>query len=101
MKQKLYILILLTLLTACGAGDPTRDPNNNTISKVYLCDANIVAQMAAMPTPYVGGLGEPDSITYTTTGNQRIMIYQFSIARQRITFEYNTSGQCRETVEKL
>ena len=98
MKQKPYILLLFTLLTACGAGDPT---NINTIPKVYLCDANIVAQMATMTTPYVGGLGEPDSITYTTTGNQHIMIYQFSIARQRITFEYNTSGQCRETVEKL
>lgn len=97
MKQKLYILILFTLLNACGAGDP----NNNTVSKVYPCDASIVAEMATMTTPYVGELGEPDSITYITTGNQHTMVYQFSIARERITFEYNTSGQCRETVEKL
>lgn len=96
MKHILYIPIIL--LSACGAGDPNPTANLTT-TKVYPCDASIVAEMATMPTPNLLGLGEPDTTTYSTTGNQNTMIYQFDIARERITFLYNTSGQCRETVE--
>jgi hypothetical protein len=98
MKQILYISI--AALSACGAGDPDSTANSVT-SKVYPCNAAIVAEMATMITPNMLGLGEPDTTTYSTTGNQHTMIYQFNIARERITFLYNTSGQCQETVENF
>ena len=98
MKNTIYYIALIIILTACGNGPPS-SPTSNTTSKVYPCDANIAAEMASMSTPNLVGLGEPDTTTYSTTGNQHTIIYQFSIARQRITIEYNNSGQCRETVE--
>jgi len=96
MKNTTYYLVPI-LLAACGAGNPDSIPATTT-SKVYPCDPGIAAEMAVMSSPYLLGLGEPDTTTYTSTGNLHTIIYQFSIARQRITLLYNTS-QCKETVE--
>ena len=106
MKQTLILLstVLLTLMiTGCGAGDPStataKLPSGTPAPKVYACDASIVAVMATFEEPYLMGLGAPDTTTYITAGQIRTIIYEFLIPRQRITIEYNTSGQCKETVE--
>lgn len=54
--------------------------------------------MATMTTPNVLGLGAPDTTTYTTSGQNHIMIYEFHLQHERITFEYNTN-YCSERVE--
>ena len=105
MKQTLILLstVLLTLMiTGCGAGDPTTTtklPDGTPPPKIYACDASIVAVMATFEEPYLMGLGAPDTTTYITAGQMQTIIYEFLIPRQRITIEYNTSGQCKETVE--
>jgi hypothetical protein len=91
--MKTLIPILLTLVTACGGHSP--DTAN---IKTYPCDSQIVAIMATMPTPNLLGLGEPDTVTYTTQGINHIMIYDFHAQHERITFEYNTN-YCSERVE--
>jgi len=50
-----------------------------------------------MTGPYLLGLGEPDTTTYSTTGQNHILKYDFVLARTSIEFEYNTV-YCRETV---
>lgn len=101
MKQTLILLSTILMLTGCGAGDPTTTklPDGTPPPKVYPCDANIVTIMATFEEPYLMGLGAPDRTTYITSGQMRTIIYEFLIPRQRITIEYNTSGQCKETVE--
>ena len=54
--------------------------------------------MATMTTPNVLGLGAPDTTTYTTSGQNHVMTYEFLLAKERITFEYNTN-YCSERVE--
>ena len=54
--------------------------------------------MATMTTPFVMGLGAPDTTTYTTQGINHVMIYDFHAQHERITFEYNTN-YCSERVE--
>ena len=51
-----------------------------------------------MTTPFVMGLGAPDTTTYTTSGQNHIMIYEFHLQHERITFEYN-ANYCSERVE--
>ena len=112
MALRLFTVLslLLLLLAGCGAGDPSASaklPSGTNTStqpllpppKIYPCDASIVAIMATFEEPYLMGLGAPDTTTYITSGQMHTIIYQFNIPRQRITLEYNTSGQCRETVE--
>jgi hypothetical protein len=103
MKQTLILLsaLLTLMITGCGAGDPTtiKLPSGTPPPKIYACDASIVAVMATFEEPYLMGLGAPDRTTYITSGQMRTIIYEFLIPRQRITIEYNTSGQCKETVE--
>jgi len=85
------------LETACGGGDHANTASTvNT--KVYGCDSSIVSIMATMSTPNLLGLGEPDTTTYSTTGQNHLMIYDFHLERERITFEWNVN-YCRETVE--
>ena len=98
MKNTITYLISIIILTACGAGSPDL-PSSNTTSKVYLCDASIVSITATFQESYFLGLGVPDTTTYVTSGQLHTIIYQFSIAKTRIKFEYNTSGQCKQTVE--
>jgi len=81
-------------LTACGG-----QPQDTANTKTYGCDSNIVSIMATMTSPYVMGLGEPDTVTYTTQGINHVMIYEFHALHERITFEYNTN-YCMERVEK-
>ena len=94
MSMKTLITTASILLSACGAGAPA----NSTNSKTYPCDSQIVAIMATMPTPNLLGLGEPDTTTYTNMGQNHIMIYEFHLQHERITFEYNTN-YCSEQVE--
>jgi len=91
--KTLITLTALTLFTSCGG------PAANTAdSKTYPCDAAIVAVMATMTSPFVMGLGEPDTITYTTQGINHVMTYDFHLLHERITFEYNVN-YCSERVE--
>ena len=95
--MKLLTITLLTLgLTACGAGAPTNTAPNTTV-KTYPCDAGIVAIMATMSTPNLLGLGEPDTTTYSTTGQNHLLKYDFVLAKTTIEFEYNIN-YCRQTV---
>jgi len=82
------------VLSACGAGAPA----DSTNSKTYPCDSNIVSIMATMSSPFVMGLGEPDTITYSKLGINHVMTYEFHALHERITFEYNTN-YCSERVE--
>ena len=91
--MKILILTLSCALTACGGGEHT-----TVNTRVYGCDSSIVSIMATMPTPNLLGLGEPDTTTYSTTGQNHLMIYDFHLQRERITFEWN-ANYCRETVE--
>ena len=91
--KTLITTISVILLTACGG-----TPNNTANTKTYGCDSQIVAIMATMTGPFVMGLGEPDTVTYTTQGINHIMIYEFHSQHERITFEYNTN-YCSERVE--
>jgi len=94
--MKLTITLLLTsLLAACGAGAPV-DTTAITV-KNYPCDPAILTVMSTMTGPYLLGLGEPDTTTYSTTGQNHILKYDFVLARTSIEFEYNTV-YCRETV---
>jgi len=95
MKTLIITLTLTAGLTACGAGAPTT-PTTTTV-KTYPCDASIVAIMSTMSTPNLLGLGEPDSTTYSTTGQNHLLKYDFVLAKTTIEFEYNTV-YCRETV---
>jgi len=98
MKTLIITLTLTALLTACGAGAPSNTAPNTTVTvKTYPCDASIVAIMSTMPTPNLLGLGEPDTTTYSTTGQNHILKYDFVLAKMTIEFEYNTV-YCRETV---
>ena len=54
--------------------------------------------MATMSTPFVMGLGAPDTTTYTTQGQNHVMIYDFVLEHERISFEYN-ANYCMERVE--
>ena len=92
-SMKTLITFLTILLTSCGGTSP--DTAN---TKTYGCDSQIVAVMATMTTPFVMGLGAPDTTTYTTSGQNHIMIYEFHLQHERITFEYNTN-YCSERVE--
>lgn len=105
-----YIRLLVqvcicVIIAGCGAGADPKLPSGTTNTaittppKIYPCDAAIVAVMATFEEPYLMGLGAPDTTTYITSGKMHTIIYQFNIPRQRITLEYNTSGQCKETVE--
>ena len=94
MSTKTLITTASILLSACGAGAPA----NSTNSKTYPCDSQIVAIMATMPTPNLLGLGEPDTTTYTNMGQNHVMIYEFHLEHERITFEYN-ANYCSERVE--
>ena len=94
MSMKTLITTISIVLAACGAGAPTDTAN----SKTYPCDSQIVAVMATMPTPNLLGLGEPDTTTYTNMGQNHIMIYEFHLQHERITFEYN-ANYCSERVE--
>jgi len=94
MSMKTLITTASILLSACGAGAPA----NSTNSKTYPCDSQIVAIMATMPTPNLLGLGEPDTTTYTNMGQNHVMIYEFHLEHERITFEYN-ANYCSERVE--
>ena len=96
--MKLTITLLSTgiLLTACGAGAPAENSTTATI-KTYPCDAAIVAIMSTMSSPNLLGLGEPDTTTYSTTGQNHMMKYDFVLAKTTIEFEYN-AVYCRETV---
>ena len=51
-----------------------------------------------MAGPSLLGLGEPDTTTYSTTGQNHLLIYEFKLARERITFEWN-ANYCSERVE--
>ena len=51
-----------------------------------------------MTAPYVMGLGEPDTVTYSKLGINHVMTYEFHAQHERITFEYNTN-YCSERVE--
>jgi hypothetical protein len=92
--MKTLITFLFIMLTSCGGTE-----ENTANTKTYPCDSQIVAVMATMTTPNVLGLGEPDTTTYTTSGQNHVLIYEFKLARQTITFEYNTN-YCGETVIK-
>ena len=92
--QTLLTTLTACALTACGAGAPS----DTTNSKTYSCDSEIVAVMATMSTPFVMGLGAPDTTTYTTQGQNHVMIYEFYLEHERISFEYNTN-YCSERVE--
>jgi hypothetical protein len=92
--MKTLITIASIALTACGGRPP-----DTVNTKTYGCDSQIVAVMATMTTPNVLGLGAPDTTTYTTSGQNHVLIYEFKLARQTITFEYNTN-YCGETVIK-
>ena len=91
--MKTLITFLTILLTSCGGTE-----ENTANTKTYPCDSQIVAVMATMPTPFVMGLGAPDTTTYTTQGINHVMIYDFHAQHERITFEYNTN-YCSERVE--
>ena len=93
MSMKTLITITSLALTACG-GTPADTAN----SKTYPCDSQIVAVMATMTGPYLVGLGAPDTTTYTTSGQNHIMTYEFHLEHERITFEYN-ANYCSERVE--
>ena len=93
MGMKTLITSLAILLTSCGGTSP-----DTTNTKTYGCDSQIVAIMATMTTPNVLGLGAPDTTTYTTSGQNHIMIYEFHLQHERITFEYN-ANYCSERVE--
>lgn len=53
--------------------------------------------MSTMSTPNLLGLGEPDTTTYSTTGQNHLLKYDFFLAKMTIEFEYN-AVYCRETV---
>lgn len=91
--MKHLILTSILALTACGNGAPT-----NSTSKTYGCDSSIVAIMSTMGEPSLLGLGVPDSTLYSTTGQNHLLVYTFTLASERITFEYN-ANYCRETVD--
>lgn len=93
-SMKTLISTLSIALTACGAGAPANTAN----SKTYGCDSTIVSIMATMTAPYVMGLGEPDTVTYSKLGINHVMTYEFHAQHERITFEYNTN-YCSERVE--
>jgi hypothetical protein len=88
------LTILLTMLIASCGGQEQSTAN----VKTYPCDSEIVAIMATMTSPFVMGLGAPDTTTYTTQGINHIMTYDFHALHERITFEYNTN-YCSERVE--
>lgn len=88
--------VTISTLTGCGGGDSRG--SNSTNVKTYGCDSQIVAIMATMTTPNVLGLGEPDTTTYSTSGQNHILIYEFRLQKKRITFEYNPN-YCSETLE--
>jgi hypothetical protein len=94
--------VMLITLVGCGAGDGsganTAASTANITVKTLGCDSQIVAIMSTMSTPFLGGLGEPDTTTYSTTGQNHILIYEFTLARERITFEYNPN-YCSQRVE--
>jgi len=94
MSMKTLITTVSIVLSACGAGAPV----DTTNSKTYSCDSQTVSVMATMSTPFVMGLGAPDTTTYTTQGQNHIMIYEFHLEHERITFEYN-ANYCSERVE--
>jgi len=95
MGMKHLLLTTILALTACGDGAPT-----NSNSKTSGCDSSIVATMSTMGEPFLLGLGVPDTTTYSTTGQNHILMYTFNLEKQRITFEYNVN-YCRETVESI
>jgi hypothetical protein len=100
LKNILLITTVTSVMTGCGAGD-SRGANTATANitvKTLGCDSAIVAIMSTMSTPFLGGLGEPDTTTYSTTGQNHILIYEFRLARERITFEYNPN-YCSQRVE--
>ena len=96
------ITVMSVALVGCGAGDSrganTAASTANITVKTLGCDSQIVAIMSTMSTPFLGGLGEPDTTTYSTTGQNHILIYEFKLARERITFEYNPN-YCSQRVE--
>ena len=96
MKTLIITLTLTAGLTACGAGAPSTTAPNTTV-KTYPCDAGIVAVMSTMSTPNLLGVGEPDTTTYSTTGQNHLLKYDFVLAKISIEFEYN-AVYCRETV---
>jgi hypothetical protein len=96
--MKHLILITSIALTACGNGAPTMTASAVEV-KTYGCDSSIVAIMSTMGEPSLLGLGVPDTTTYSTTGQNHILAYDFTLARTRIEFEYNIN-YCRETVTR-
>jgi hypothetical protein len=96
MKLTITLILTLVSLLACGDGSHTQTAPVAVI-KTYPCDSSIVAVMSTMGEPSLLGLGVPDTTTYTSTGQNHTLAYDFTLARTRIEFEYN-SNYCRETV---
>lgn len=94
MKLTITLILTLVSLLACGDGSHTQTA---PVIKTYPCDSSIVAVMSTMGEPSLLGLGVPDTTTYTSTGQNHTLAYDFTLARTRIEFEYN-SNYCRETV---
>jgi hypothetical protein len=90
--KTLITIVATTVLVACGAQN--QDTGH---SKTYGCDSSIVAIMSTMAGPSLLGLGAPDRTTYTTQGQNHMLIYEFTLEKKRIEFEYN-ANYCRETV---
>jgi hypothetical protein len=87
-----FILTLAAQLTACGGGDQPQ-PNQ----RITGCDSGVVAVMATMGAPNLMGMGEPDTTTYSTSGQNHVLIYEFVLAKTTYLFEYN-ANYCRMTV---
>jgi len=96
--MKHLILITSIALTACGNGAPATTTSAVEV-KTLGCDSSIVAIMSTMGEPSLLGLGVPDTTTYSTTGQNHMLTYDFTLARTRIEFEYN-SNYCSETVTR-
>ena len=87
-----FILALAAQVAACGGGD---QPQAN--QRITACDSGVVAVMATMAAPDLMGMGEPDTTTYTTAGQNHVLIYEFVLARTTYEFEYN-ANYCSLTV---
>jgi len=90
-----FILALMAQLAACGGGDHVSAPDAN--QRITGCDSGVVAVMATMGAPNLMGMGAPDTTTYSTSGQNHVLIYQFQLARTTYEFEYN-ANYCRMTV---
>lgn len=97
MKTPTTTFTLALILSACGGGDHASAPQAN--QRITGCDSSVVAVMATMGAPDLMGMGAPDTTTYSTSGQNHVLIYEFVLARTRYEFEYN-ANYCRMTVTR-